>query len=164
MNDPYSFDITAVERRCITCGQPTGSQSFWLNGLGPYCHVCWAKTAALFPPLGTAPSCWPGPENPGVLSSPIPDIQQIVQAELERQLKPYLLCAETITAAAQSLVAKLDQVSDSAEFKGVFGMAAIHGCPYQGPQFGPELETLRAALAGTIQSSTTTNESPRSDP
>ena len=142
--DTDLFNTTAIEPRCSTCGQTTVGQSFWLNNRGPYCHACWAKMAALFPPV-----------QPGYVTVPIfPsfNFEEMIRTELAKGLKPYLTRVETIAVAARALVAKLDLVSRSPEFTGVFQMAAIHGCPYTGPQFGPELEALRAALPGTIQS------------
>ena len=144
MNVPYPSDTTAVEACCRSCGKAIiGGQSFWLNGRGPYDLDCLNKLSA---PLESVPDHIKFAPMPRQL--PNLPIEDIIRTELERQLKPYLTRAETIVVAARALVAKLDQVSDSPEFKGVFTVAAMHHCPYKGPQFGPELEALRAALAG----------------
>ena len=47
----------------------------------------------------------------------------------------------------KSLVVKLDRICSSDERSGVFGIAAIHNCPYTGEDFKFELDEARAFLA-----------------
>lgn len=53
----------------------------------------------------------------------------------------------SVEAAARALVAKLDEVG--AATLGVYVLAKVHGMEYDGPNYGVELEALRAALDAT---------------
>ncbi len=47
---------------------------------------------------------------------------------------------------AKLLVEKIDEVSTSQDYIGVFALASVHGFEYNGPNFFKELEDLREAI------------------
>ena len=67
----------------------------------------------------------------------------------EEDLDPHGECAAEITrlrTALSALVLKIDKIVESDAFKGVFQIAALHGCEYNGEKWGGELSNARAAL------------------
>lgn len=50
------------------------------------------------------------------------------------------------TKVLRDLVAKLDEISDSPQWKSLFTIAFIHGQEYTGPNFGEELKAAKEVL------------------
>lgn len=57
-------------------------------------------------------------------------------------LEPFLECFEKTKALAE----KLDEISMSQDFMGVFALAQTHGMPYMGPSYATELEAVKESL------------------
>ncbi|HYE96494.1 MAG TPA: hypothetical protein VD962_09825 [Rubricoccaceae bacterium] len=76
-------------------------------------------------------------------------------AEWERKEVMGALLAErarlrTISDAASALAARLREIEAHPSYLGVFTSAMIHGCGYDGPNYGEQLEALDAALATEV--------------
>lgn len=54
---------------------------------------------------------------------------------------------DAVGEAAERLRAKLDEVHDSPQYRGVFGLAAAHGHVYDGPDYRIEMIGLRNAIS-----------------
>jgi len=52
----------------------------------------------------------------------------------------------SIVEAARALLEKLDAIEAHGGALNAFNIAAIHGCPYTGPQYGEDMEALRTAI------------------
>jgi hypothetical protein len=48
--------------------------------------------------------------------------------------------------AAQALADKLQEIEEHPSFQSVWTIAAVHGCPYTGPNYSIELKALRSEL------------------
>jgi hypothetical protein len=64
---------------------------------------------------------------------------------------------EMLWRALSELVAKIDQVQNDDRYLRVFLVAALQGCPYDGPQYVEEMVKARAALVQTERPSRVTD-------
>lgn len=65
----------------------------------------------------------------------------------ERDRAYLLALVEEAHEALRALYARLDEITRHPSYQSVFTLAQVHGAPYQGPQWGTEVEQARAALA-----------------
>ena len=69
------------------------------------------------------------------------------KAAIEAYLSALPVSHSGVSEAAKALCDKLDLINEDGRMTAAFQMAAIHGCEYDGPQYGEDLKALKDALA-----------------
>ena len=57
-----------------------------------------------------------------------------------------LIRLKELEPAVQKLIAKMDQVHNDPAYKSLYTISMVHGCPYDGPNYGDEFQIVKDLL------------------
>ena len=55
---------------------------------------------------------------------------------------------EELNRAVSRLVSKMDEIHESEEYRALYTVGSVHGCPYTGKNYGPEFTTVKRLVDG----------------